>query len=209
MKKIITSILLILSFNSIAQLNGISVFKINKTHISIIDSLIKAKYKLTFLNRITDKSDPDYYYKSNCPNTEIWKIKRYVVSDIKLENVMLKFYKDTLISFSCDGNNEFKEALFLKYGEPKPVVKTKPVNCEYLHNGAVVKREDKSFVKTWNENEDIDASYTDSFFYSYKCILTQSSFFLVSNKLKYKIETDCDNLYKSMPSSEGKKFKDL
>ena len=53
-----------------------------------------------------------------CPNSRIFYLSDYVISDIKLKNIFLLFYKENLVEFRCDKNKELDLVFSRKYGRP-------------------------------------------------------------------------------------------
>jgi len=166
------------------NIEGLGIFKIGKTNISIINDLeneLNTKvivtsnslelYKLTgmpnHIFQFIPKSESDYQF-SICPDVKEYVISVYNIADMKIEKLKLKFYKDVLFSISCDSSKELEEALKLKYGEPDFSVRTESVSCLYKYTGNKVTYEDKYYTSSW-ENGNIKALNTFMVWHGDKC----------------------------------------
>lgn len=142
MKKLICFILLFYVYSSCFTQNnikGIGIFKIGETKIDIIDKMLK-DYN-TKLENYNDREEV-YWFQfrvdnmvaelfpnisdSNisplrtcfCPDVRVFYINKYEIVGIHLTSIHLRFYKNLLIEFSCDSNEELRQALTTKYGNP-------------------------------------------------------------------------------------------
>ena len=126
------------------NIDGIGIFTIGKTKIKTIDKILK-EYN-TELNSYNSNSESKWLkyirgYKvaeffpsisdsnnnplrtSYCPDLRVFYINKYNIAGITLSNIHLRFYKNTLIEFYCDYNEELKKALISKYGKSENIDK--------------------------------------------------------------------------------------
>ncbi len=124
------------------KIEGIGIFKIGKTKIKIINQILEEnkvvlenfdnikqsrwlKYRIDFVvaeltpNITDDKLNP--LLTCFCPDVRVFFIKEYKIAGINLQNIHLKFYKNTLIAFYCDSSDELLQSLTTKYGNPKRI----------------------------------------------------------------------------------------
>lgn len=188
--------------DSIQQTNieGIGIFKIGKTDISIIEEL---KNELNVKVERTNNSSYQYskeldskkfilefyadtvnsynspVYSSVLSDVRIFEVRGYSVANIELKDLVLYFYKDTLYELKCDYSQELIDAVKLKYGEGQLESSEREVQCSSRLTGTYSLKE-QTFYTTWS-NGLIHAVYTLSKYYDSKCEKKLLAYFIVSN----------------------------
>lgn len=127
------------------EISGIGFLKVGQTTIAALDSLISTGYKLRnssdfmeyyrpsgkiILQPIRNDKEKYFHFASNIPEQKIFKIGTLTIANIKIENIELKFYRDTLFSININNYGiDFTNALKLKYGDPEIKTEKKDVKC--------------------------------------------------------------------------------
>jgi hypothetical protein len=104
-------------------------------------------------------------YATYSTNARIFHVPSIQLNDeIKIEDVYLTFYFDTLVGIFSDKNSELNQALTTKYGEP--VIDLKENSKEYtLGNGTTVTLTDQTFSSTWGNDPEINClSYLGKYY---------------------------------------------
>ena len=125
MKKCFLFLIFILFNFTLYSQEGIGTFKINKTNISIITDVEKdigIKCEITnmdefYTNLYNDNVKFQEIIQSDS-NVRLFYLSNYTISNIKLNDVYLLFYKDILINFTCDRNSDMDLLFTKKYGRP-------------------------------------------------------------------------------------------
>lgn len=192
-KKACVVILLIFMQNicfSQTSVVGIGMFKIGKTNISIIDSVLKElkttkvisyedmkpfryshnynkvyELKRDSLNQI--RSD---FHSTECKGFRVFYISTFKISDILVEDIYLTF-KDNVLYSLIATSNELYEALKIKYPKFKLSMVEKNTNCvegglKYAKFG-----KDSKFTTTWS-NGSIEAKIIENYYYTKDCEIT-------------------------------------
>lgn len=139
MKRIITiTLMLLIGVITYAQKpEGIGKFKINKSTVEIINDIEKEIGKpceitnmIAFYSQSSTGVELEEILLDTtlCNNSRIFYLSEYTISDIKLKNIFLLFYKDNLVEFRCDKNKEIDILFSRKYGRPYVFDKIIP-NC--------------------------------------------------------------------------------
>jgi hypothetical protein len=192
------------------NIDGLGIFKIGKTDISIITDLenefgtksvvtsdsfelIKAKGRNNSIFQLVPKNKSGYDQFSICPDVKEYQIPVYNIADMQIEKLHLKFYKDVLYNIECDSSKELGEALELKYGEPELKVENKPISCIYKASGNTVTYEEKTFTSSWY-NGNIRSNNILHSYYSDKCENRRIKYFNIYDtkilETVYKCEED-------------------
>jgi hypothetical protein len=199
------------------NIEGIGIFKIDKTTIDVIKELenefgtktdiiydfkdrynAKGKYNSIFL---IDTSNNRYPGSSLCPETKEYYIPVYKIADMEIRDIKLKFYKDILYEFDCTSTQELFEALKIKYGTPDIKKDTKVVSCLYKYTGNNVALEENTFTSTWT-NGNIEAQDVMSNSYNDKCKEIFIRFLSISDNRIVDIEYQCHNKIKQQNESQ-------
>lgn len=205
MKKIVLGIFILLGFYSNAQdvkaqIEGISIFKIDKTNIKIIDSLANngynlktckdtydcSKYKISGMNiyeMINDTIQPD----SQLPLFKEYRkfiIAQYTVAGIEITEMQLSFYNDVLFSINISGDLRLSMALKEKYNGEIKVDKNEVTCTSRLGD---YKEEEVCYTTIYRENEKFKAYSTFKIYYNDKCEKNTLNYTLIHNKETYKL----------------------
>lgn len=178
------------AFGQTPKVEGLGRFKIKSTKVTVIDSLTdELKAKLvpvkTYLEYL-DKRDkgkkvnvfellpnPAEEVAPPGPDVRYFLLKEYTISGIKVEDMELKFYKDTLMEITAAGSKEVKDAFQAKYGDPVSEMEKKNISCTLQTTGADITLDGYNITNTW-KNGDIEAIITDRKDYKYDCTLYYS-----------------------------------
>ena len=205
MKKLLFLILLVNIYSFCFPQNnidGIGMFKIWETKTKVINQILEdnkvelenynnikqarwLKYRVDFLvaelfPNITD-SDLNPLLTCFCPDVKIFFIKDYKIAGIYLLNVHLKFYKNTLIAFYCDSNDELLQALTTKYGNPKRLDNWDKVS-------GFSRIDDVKYYSLYWNNDPIFASFN----YETNATGENNFYFIVRDTTYDKIIGDCE-----------------
>jgi hypothetical protein len=134
-------------------------------------------------------------YATYCNNARVFHVPSIKLSDeIKIEDVYLTFYFDTLVSITSDKNSELNKALTTKYGEP--VVDLKENSKEYtLGNGTPVTLTDQTFYSVWGNDPEIKCLSFLSKYYSTSINPDYISYFnLKYSKIDLKIYKESEKI---------------
>lgn len=193
------------SFSQEQKIEGIGLFKIGQTHVSILDKLSEdLSTKIVNCNSSSDFYEieqsrtkyivqifPDTVKEYNspsgsslCPNVKSFSIKGVYVAGIQLKDLKLKFFNDTLYYLSCDYTSDISEAMKLKYGVGKLETKKNEIECKNSYSGTKRTLTETTIYETW-DNNDITAIGRILEFYSTKCERLLTSLFSVYDKRKY------------------------
>lgn len=193
------------SFSQDQKIEGIGLFKIGQTHVSIIDKLSedintktiscnsssdfyeieysKTKYIIqTFPDTVKEYNSPPG--SSLCQNVKSFSVKGFYVAGIQLKDLKLQFYNDTLYYVSCDYTSDISEAMKLKYGVGKLETKKKEIECKNSYSGTKRTLTETTIYETW-EHDEITAIGRILEFYNSKCERQLTSLFSVYNETKY------------------------
>lgn len=184
MKKLLTALAVITLFAQMLsaqeKISGIGKFKIHKATISIISEIEKEigesaevvketsdfyKKKRSSSNTIMrleadSATKSPIIYAAYCADSKVYNIKQYEISGIKLRELYLFFYQDTLVRMQAECSYDLRTALETKYGEPETESKEADGLCGF--------HKDKTKADTWN-NENIEAQITDMTIYDTDC----------------------------------------
>lgn len=181
MKKI-ALVFLLLPFTGIAQkIEGIGDFKIGRT--TVVDLSNITGLEDGSLREVTIESDPEDYDAPRSKGNRFFKISKYQIAGIEVENIDLQFLNDTLINFSLTYPSlEFIEAVELKYKAINTDKKTKKATCTSAAAGNYTV-EDKSYT-TYYRKDNLIASNYISEYYDSKCKKQMFSVFLIYDSKK-------------------------
>lgn len=211
-----------------SNIEGLGIFKIGKTKISIIDDLESAfgtksvvtsdstvlyEGKSNTILQLVPKNKSGYGHPSICPDVKEYLIPVYNIADMQIKQLILNFYKDVLFEIRCDSSKELDDALKLKYGNPEILVTSEPISCVYKYTGNKVTYDNKIYVRTW-ENRGIEANSLFTKQYNDKCQGRVTHLFYIKDSKTGDIVDKCENYtrerYKSTEKQERlKKLNDL
>lgn len=184
------------------KIEGIGVFKIGKTKIKIINQILEEKkvelenfdnikqsrwlkYRIDFVvaeltpNITDDKLNP--LLTCFCPDVRVFFIKEYKIAGINLLNIHLKFYKNTLIAFYCDSNDELQQSLTTNYGEPKRIE-------NWDKASGFSKLDNVNYLSLYWNKDSIFASFN----YETDALGKKNSYFIVRDVSLDSIIADCE-----------------
>ena len=200
MKTLKITIFIILSFFinqtilSQTKIEGTGIFKIDKTNINVIDSLLNNGSKLKTCSssfncqKYNDSKKTIYEMVNDSTDINIFMpllkghrnfiIKEYIIAGIKIENLELDFYNNTLFKIKTEGNFELQSALNDKYDEILDVEK-KEIICSSVYGE--YKREESTYTTTYRNDETIKAIAILRKYYNSKCEENIDSFLIINN----------------------------
>jgi hypothetical protein len=103
--------------------------------------IVKIKPPKSTLNRFNDIDNSSW-----CKDTKVCWVTKYLVDNLKIENVIATYYKNKLVKISCDWTSDLLNAVESKYG--KPDEKYTDLNQKPIYSST-----------HWN-NQEIQAGYT-------------------------------------------------
>ncbi|MFZ4569756.1 MAG: hypothetical protein ACOYM0_01345 [Bacteroidales bacterium] len=220
MKKILlVSIVTILGLSLLAQnqnIEGIGIFKISKTTISIIKDLseelnvsIKQAnssedlYKAgrrgnPYILQISPNDQKDFLspaHSTKCNDFTIYSISSYVISTFEFKEIYLTFYHDTLVKFQSKYPEKLGDALRVKFGKPTEESKEKEITCTYTYTGAETKHKEIDIKHIW-KNENITAQVYFWQYYTSDCEKHFVSGFYVEDNIHIKLLDECEKRIK-------------
>lgn len=185
------------------KIEGIGQFKLKKTSIAFLDSLAKEKYFDKFVEISPDTADKynSSPYAHLCKDARVFYIPEIKISEIKMKEMYLTFYKDTLISINTDWSEEIVEALELKYGSGELKKKDKEVKCTLNSTGETVTYTETMFYQYW-ENGNIKCTAALGDYHDSNCEKQTLSYIEISVENKMSKIIDCDNKEKRRISNK-------
>ncbi len=208
-----------LNYNGFSQskIDGIGIFKIDKTTISVIDSLVNQGYQLktcndmlgcssykitgmTIAEKIGNKMKPETNFPL-IPENRIFAIGEYNVAGIEITNLELRFYKDTLYQIkSVVGDLELQTALQEKYEETVEVDK-KEILCSSVYGE--FKEEEVRYLIKYRDDQKIHAMSSFSTSFDDKCKKKTFSFTAITNpKTDELVKLNTDEILKTFLAEE-------
>jgi hypothetical protein len=193
------------------NIKGVGSFKIGETTTALVDSIgenlgIKVPIVRTTNDIIkADKALPwkgqDRLYElkpdtsagvtysrgSYCNEVRVFDLSQYTVAGIKLHDISLKFYRDTLFDFTCSYSSELEEAMDSKYGQAPTSIKKENNTCHTM---------DETTTKSW-VNGDIEAQSIIGTFYPLDCKVLNSSRFEIINRHIFQKAEGCSHREKN------------
>lgn len=177
-----------------AKINGISIFKIDKTNIKIIDSLANngyslktckdlyscSKYNISGMNiyeMVNDTIKPDMSLPMIKEN-RTFVIGEYTIAGIKITNLELNFYNDILFEIKAKGDLELQSALKEKYNGTLKADK-KEIACRSIYGD--FKEEEVTYTTTYREDEKIKAYSVFKVYFDDKCKKNSLNYTLITN----------------------------
>ena len=137
-----------------------------------------AVYKLIYT---TNAASP--VQASACPSTEVYYVKQYAKSGLKLTDVYLYFYEGVLIRILGQGSDELDKAVAAQYGSPTRSVTEEQSDCQ--------QQRDKTVTDTW-KNGAIAARMITCFDYATNCRLTRQHYFSIQLLSEEANAAECD-----------------
>jgi len=198
------------SYFSQTSIKGIGFLKLGTTTSTLftlldidIDKIAKCStqrdtynYKGKVIELISDTTNLDKpIYATYCSNARVFHVPTIKLNDeIKIEDIYLTFYFDTLVGISSDKNSELDKALITKYGEP--IVDLKENSKEYtLGNGTTVTLTDQAYSSVWGNDPEIKCLSYLSKYYSTSINPNYISYFnLEYSKIDLKIYKENENV---------------
>lgn len=86
---------------------------------------------------------------STHPEVKEYFLTEYVVSDIHIENVRLKYFRNKLIELKCKGSASIESAMSDKYGKPKSEFTKKVYTCLYKITGITRELDGGDYTSSW------------------------------------------------------------
>ncbi|HWB62186.1 MAG TPA: hypothetical protein VG603_01660 [Chitinophagales bacterium] len=149
-----------------------------------------------------DKNAPSASY---CPYSRVFIIGEYTVADIKIVNLRLEFYRDTLYSISCDWSKEIDDAFNTKYG--KPAIEKKETKDFCYVSGEKIDVINTDYYSRW-KNGNITATIILGTYHNMECEEKSSSIVTVYNEIISKTEGKCsdaaEDKYKASKKAQEK-----
>lgn len=93
---------------------------------------------------------------SPSPHVMVYYLPSFTVADIKIREVILKFYDGVLAEIKSQSPGELPEMFEIKHGKPNVTTLVTPRTCLYRLTGNKVTYKDESFFGRWY-NGDIEA----------------------------------------------------
>lgn len=175
------------------KIEGVGFLRIGRTTVAFVDSMKGEgyKYRQTSSSSFIQPNSWEYWILQEVqpesgldvlspllPEHKKFHINQIWISDIKIENVDLEFYKDTLFSIKIENpSSGFSEALEIKYGKPKLEVKNNTITCTSRIAGSY-KLEEVSFTANYRKDKITAFSYHKTY-YNDKCEKSYLNFFLI------------------------------
>lgn len=224
MKKVVLISLILLQNFCFAQASviGIGNFKVGKTNISIIDSVLKELNTSTIISydRVTtykyshepnkvyelkkDSLNPmrSDTYSTECKGFRVFYISTYKVSDILIEDIYLTF-KDNILYRLMAESKELYNALKVKYPKFKESRVDEKTNC--VVGGLKDARfdYDTEFRTTWS-NGSVEAEIIDNYYYDKDCKRRHYDYINIS-KIPQIFLPDCDDKINKSREIKAKK----
>ncbi|MCK8490432.1 hypothetical protein M0L20_01135 [Spirosoma sp. RP8] len=212
MKRVLFLFLISLSSYAQDKIEGIGRFRIGRSTIGLIDSLVSESGEQLsvvdnymfdqentsigelVINRQNPHESP--IGSSFCPDVRVFYMNQYEVSGIALTKIYLIFKNERLISLKSSNSMELEEALALKYGEKEPTVRTKPVSCG---NETILSRR-------WVNNTLIATTYS-RIYYNTSCKKQLVEYFWIRDTDKYDEGESCSEKAKSLLVSKQQQIK--
>jgi hypothetical protein len=145
------------------------------------DSLVAFRVPYESPDEYADASD----LASPDPQVSVIYFPEYTVSSVKIEELVLKFYKGLLYEIRTTTPGELPDAFKLKYGKPELRTLATPTSCVYKLTGRKVAYKDESFFERWY-NGDIVALYYLGGYRDKNCVRQVSTGFSIKNEVKAK-----------------------
>jgi hypothetical protein len=213
MKNSILPLLLMIASSLFAQnkIEGFGKFKIQKTTISYLDTIVKEqkldKVKMTsfddymklrykkdkiaevFSDTINRYNSPPYAH--SCPNARVFYIPKIAIADITFSDTYLTFFNEILVDIKTDYTSEIVEALELKYGKPAIDKKEKEVQCTLKLTGSNLTYTETMYYQKW-ENGEIECTAAIGDYRDSKCEKKTLSYIIIGLSDKKKEIVECD-----------------
>lgn len=217
MKKIITVLLLFFTLSTSAQvIEGLGVFKINKTTILDIETYLeKENYyyeKITssrelvnLLNSpnnaaaLIEKSGTRVLYEPTCKHSKVIILNTLNIANLDLKKVILTFIDGVLVAIQGDGNSDLNKGFDEKYGKGKLEKKENKVECLYKLTGLTRELTEQEFIQTWNtENNSIYIQSRLNTYFDKNCEKQSSYSFSITEPKNLSRMFDCLNEKKEL-----------
>ena len=192
------------------KIEGISIFKIDKTKITIIDSLVTtgyslkicsdlyscSQYKVSGMNIYEMKNDtikPDRTLPLMKGNRK-FVIGEYVIAGIKIKNLELNFNDDVLFEIKSSGDLELQSALKTKYNGEVTANK-KEISCKSVYGE--FKEEEVTYKTNYRTDEKIIAYSILRIYFDSKCKKQTMNYTIINNpKITGIVDAKNRELYK-------------
>lgn len=188
MKKAI-AIILLFPFSLLAQnkISGLGPFKIGQTLSSKIASF-------------ADTSKGRLYYAEPADSfTERWSAGYYQIAGMWIEDLDLKFYKDTLYSIACKYSDSLKMALVAKYGQGAIKSDQKNIKCRTGLKVSYDEQEKTFFTYYPTNSKDISAWTVVGKWFNDKC---EPEYLFTYNIISNRVEKKVDALIEAKQRKE-------
>lgn len=220
---LLSTIPFLISFNCFSQskIDGIGIFKIDKTNIKIIDSLSKNGYELKTCSdsyncshynvkgmNIYEKINDSTKYDISLPiikENKTFIIGEYFVAGINIKNLELNFYNGILFEIKSSENIELQSALNEKYNGTIKSNK-KEITCRSIYGE--FKEEEVTYTTTYRNDEKINAYSVLHIYFDKKCKKNTLNYLIISNvKIAKEVESKTNNFLIKIKEKEKKEKK--
>jgi hypothetical protein len=207
----------------VPKVEGLGIFKVGKTIEEIVPAVTKEMGEPTPIRSYEDKRDAkfgeifadtvDKYkspgYASYCPDSKVYYLAEYVIAEIPVKNIYLKFYKGKLESFTCDMTIKLSDALEAKYGKPSLKKNTTDAHC--TASGTSLTLSNVTYYSDWNvESSPVQATAVISEYYTSDCTKRTLYYLSIANSTQSDLSNKCSEAaQKALEArqTEGKKKK--
>ncbi|WP_374360088.1 hypothetical protein [Cloacibacterium sp.] len=214
-----------LSFSQ-SNIEGIGIFKLRKTKVAVIDSLVQnGGYDLKVCDspdkcniegvsskkifELKKQTKSETYYPL-IDGHQVFVLSKYAVADFEIKELYLNFYNGVLYEIKTSNLTPLDEKLKLKY-KNEIKVEEKEVKCTSVYGE--IKRKEQTFTVTYRK-DDIEAYSVLMSFFNYKCKEEYITLFVMYDKkineeVRNKTKVVLDELKKSEQSKTKENLKDL
>lgn len=137
-------------------IEGINIYKLGSYKFSDLEAQID----------LSKDASEIFKGKSYCDRSKVFKLKNRLISGIKVKELELSFYDDSLYKIEVAPGLKMSEALELKYGQPLTVREQKKIVCRHTLSGIESERTEETTYKRWKNGliqvQGIYSSYFDS-----------------------------------------------
>lgn len=175
-------------YKEASELRGLNEFIINETTTDKLKSINK---KISLDSRYFPLSSDGFKLNndnSECPNIKIYKINEFFIEDLRISNLELTFYQDTLFKIILSESEVVKDAFNKKYGEG-----IRNYNFSLASRNKKNEKMDVTENIIW-ENESVRAEYNNNLHTKMSRVLSSyRSFEIISKTSIVRRALDCMN----------------
>ena len=228
MKKLISLISLLyfgLLFSQ-SNIEGIGIFKLRKTKVTVIDSLVQnAGYELKIcdspdkcnISGVSSKKifelkkqskNATYYPKID--GHQVFVLSRYAIADFEISELYLNFYNGILYEIKTSNLTPLEQKLKLKY-KSEIKLDEKEVKCSSIYGE--FKRKEQNFTVTYRK-DDIESYSVLMTYFNSKCKEEYLTLFVlydkkINDEVINKTKVVLENIKKEEQSKTNESLKDL